>query len=73
MRIKMKTESIVGNLPISDGSYLGRFEGFRVTIPFDGFDVSFVVAEKYPSRELYSGAVTCKVTVTDGIALVEAK
>jgi hypothetical protein len=69
----MKTESVVSNLPITDGSYLGKLEGFRVTIPFDGFDVSFVVQHSLGIRASRSGAVTCKVLVKDGIAIVEAK
>jgi hypothetical protein len=69
----MKTESVNGALPIPDGNYLGRWEGFRVSIDFDGFEVSFHTQDRVPVRESRSSAVTCKVSVTDGIALVEAK
>jgi hypothetical protein len=73
MRIKMKTESVVGNLPIANGDYLGKWEGFRVVIPFEDFEINFIVQDKATDRSTRSGAKTCKVSVTDGIALVEAK
>lgn len=69
----MKTESQNGALPLEDGEYLGSWLRYRVTIPFDGFDVSFLTHEMAPVRETRSGAIQCKVSVTDGIAIVEAK